>query len=88
MSYSQGLARHFTKKQEKTFREAFSHFDVNNDGEVVYEVHSSLISTFFPLKIDKQEIIRVMSNLGVEVSINDIGKIFHWKCHSYWAIDP
>ena len=29
-----------------------------------------------------------MSNLGVEVSINDIGKIPHWKCHSYWAIDP
>ena len=32
--YLQGLARHFTNKQEKTFREAFSHFDVNNDGEV------------------------------------------------------
>ena len=60
---------------------------MNNDGEVVYEVHQ-LILTFFPLKIDKQEIIRVMSNLGVEVKLVDIGKIFHWKCHSYWAIDP
>ena len=33
--YFQGISRHFTNKQEKTFREAFSHFDVNNDGEVL-----------------------------------------------------
>merc|ERR1711953_929528 len=51
----QGISKHFTNKQEKVFREAFSHFDANNDGE-----------------IDKEEIIRVMSNLGVEVSVKDL----------------
>merc|ERR1711936_618945 len=51
----QGISRHFTNKQEKVFREAFSYFDVNNDGE-----------------IDKEEMIRVMNNLGIEVSLTDL----------------
>ena len=78
----QALSRkNFTNKQHKIFQEAFDFFDQDNDGQVftvtlIGKIFFSIISCFLNIhfQITKEEILTVMTNLGVEVSEEDLDK--------------
>ena len=74
----QSLSRkNFTNKQHKIFQEAFEFFDRDNDGQVFTD---TLIKNIFDIflniyfQITKEEILTVMTNLGVTVSEEDLDK--------------
>ena len=72
--------KNFTNKQQKIFQEAFDFFDRDSDGQVFTVTLIEKISfdnfliPYFHFQITKEEILTVMTNLGVEVSEEDLDK--------------